>query len=86
MMNWERTCKWTLKEENGNLHVTLEVNHIMGTRKFVEETYDSDFVISYLKDNKIKFGNIIKEAVVHNHHSYEKCSGTWIFSLPKEKK
>ena len=85
-MNWERICKWSLKEKDEKLFVTLEVNHIMGTRNFQKESYDSKFVESYLKENNIKFDKLITDQVVYNHHSYEKCTGTWIFSIPSKSK
>ena len=83
-MNWERICNWEIKEKNKKLYVTLSVNHIRGTRNFTRETYDTSFILNYLKDNKIDHGEILEPSIVYNFHSYEKCKGTWIFSCNKK--
>ena len=86
MMNWELNCNWDIKESLGKLFVTLTVNHVKGTRKFKEQSYGDDFVENYLKENKIKYEELISGNVVYNYNSEKHCTGTWVFSLPKAKK
>ena len=86
MMNWELICNWDIKKENDKLFVTLTVNHVKGTRKFKEQSYGDDFVENYLKENKIPFSEVLQETVVYNYQSQKRCTGTWIFSLPKATK
>ena len=86
MMNWELNCNWDIKEAFGKLFVTLTVNHVKGTRKFKEQSYGNDFVENYLKENDIKYGELISGNIVYNYNSEKHCTGTWVFSLPKIKK
>ena len=86
MMNWTEEYKITTNTENNKLNVTLSVNHIKGTRGFQQKTYTTDFITDYLKQNKINFANVLQEAVVYNYQSETRCTGTWAFSLPEEKK
>jgi len=85
-MNWQLICNWDIKEAGGKLCVTLTVNHVKGTRKFKEQSYGDDFVENYLKENHVKYGELISGNVVYNYNSEKHCTGTWIFSLPKVKK
>ena len=84
MMNWELICKWDIKKEDKKLFVTLTVNHVKGTRKFKEQSYGDTFVKNYLKENGIKHDELITGNVVYNYNSEKQCTGTWVFSLPKE--
>ena len=75
-----------MEEQEDTLNVTLTVNHIHGKSNFQEKTYTTDFIVSYLKEKNIKFNKLIQETIVFNYQSQNRCSGTWIFSLPKQTK
>lgn len=85
-MNWTEEIDINIEKKENTLNVTLSVNHIYGKSNFQEKTYTTDFIISYLKEKNIKFNNPIQETVVFNYQSQDRCSGTWIFSLPKQTK
>tara|TARA_Y100001938_G_C8095458_1_gene437860 strand:+ start:1089 stop:1421 length:333 start_codon:yes stop_codon:yes gene_type:complete len=85
-MNWTEQTDINITKEDNRLNVTLTVNHIHGKRNFQEKTYETDFIVSYLKENNIKFSEILQETVVYNYQTKNRCTGTWIFSLPKTTK
>ena len=76
---------WNINEINNTLHVTLSVEHakISGAGT---EIFDTEYVINYLHDQGIKFDEMLSEAIVYNYQTQSRCSGTWVFSLPKKKK
>ncbi len=86
MMNWSEECDITTDTKNNKLYITLTVNHVKGTRGFQEKTYNTDFVREFLKENNLVVENILQECVVYNYQALKRCTGTWIFSLPKAKK
>ena len=86
MMNWTEQIDIDITKKDNALSVTLTVNHVRGKTNFQEKKYTTDFIIYYLKDNNIKFNQVLQEATVHNYQSQKRCTGTWIFSLPKTKK
>lgn len=85
-MNWTEEIDINVEEKEGTLNVTLTVNHTKGKRNFQEKSYETDFIISYLEENNIKFNETLQETVVYNYQTQNRCSGTWIFSLPKQTK
>lgn len=86
MMNWSEECDFTTDIKNNQLYVTLIVNHVKGTRGFQEKTYDTDFVITFLEENNFVVDQTLHETCVYNYQDPKRCTGTWIFSLPKSKK
>tara|TARA_R100000353_G_scaffold175091_1_gene144542 strand:- start:259 stop:594 length:336 start_codon:yes stop_codon:yes gene_type:complete len=86
MMNWNEELDFTTNIKNNKLYVTLTVNHTKGLRGFQEKTYDTDFVIDLLKKNDFEIQDTLEESIVYNYQTINRCTGTWIFSLPKAKK
>jgi len=86
MMNWSEECDFTTDTKNNKLYVTLTVNHVKGTRAFQEKMYNTDFVREFLKENSFIVENILQECVVYNYQTLQRCTGTWVFSLPLTKK
>ena len=86
MMNWNEETNFNVEKKEGTLNVTLSVEHIKGKANFQDKSYTTEFVINYLKENKIPFSEVLQETVVYNYQSQKRCTGTWIFSLPKATK
>ena len=85
-MNWIEEINFNVEKKEGTLNVTLSVGHIKGKVNYQDKTYTTEFVINYLKEKKILFSDVLQETVVYNYQSQERCTGTWVFSLPKVKK
>tara|TARA_R110002020_G_scaffold470046_1_gene695537 strand:- start:341 stop:673 length:333 start_codon:yes stop_codon:yes gene_type:complete len=85
-MNWNEESDFVVATRNNKLYVTLTVNHVHGKRNFQEKFYDTDFVITYLKENNISFEKTLEHAMVYNYQSQSRCQGTWVFSLPSKPK
>ena len=86
MMNWTEEMNFNVEKKKGTLNVTLSVGHTKGKVNYQDKIYTTEFVINYLKENKIPFSDVLQETVVYNYQSQERCTGTWVFSLPKTKK
>ena len=86
MMNWNEESDFAVTTKNNKLYVTLTVNHVHGKRNFQEKSYDTNFVITYLKESKIPFEKTLQHAVVYNYQSHSRCQATWVFSLPEKQK
>ena len=86
MRNWNEEGEFATDIKNNKLYVTLTVNHIRGTRGFQEKTYNTAFVREYLKDNNFIVEDLLQESAVYNYQAPQRCTGTWVFSLPKAKK
>ena len=86
MMNWNEENNFDIVTKNNKLYVTLTVNHVHGKRNFQEKCYDTDFVVVYLKENNIVFGDTLQHATIYNYQSKSRTQGTWVFSLPVKQK
>jgi len=85
-MYWTRDLKFQTEVKDNKLYVTLTTNHVSGKQRFREETYRTQTITDYLEQENILFKDILTESVVHNYQSDDRCTGTWIFSLPVQKK
>ena len=86
MMFWSRDLTFETEIKDNNLHVTLTTNHVRGKQGFREETYTTQTVTDYLERENILFKDVLTETTVYNYQSDDRCTGTWIFSLPVRKK
>ena len=86
MMNWSEEYNFTTDIKDNKLYVTLTVGHIKGTKGFQEKTYNTDFVKNFLKKNDFEIQDTLEESTVYNYQTSKRCTGTWVFSLPKTKK
>ena len=76
---------WNIEKVNNTLHITLNVKHIRNTNS-TPNTYDTAYVVNYLNQQGIAFEEVITEAIVYNCQTQPRCTGTWVFSLPRKKK
>ena len=76
---------WNIEIEKEQVIVSLVVEHIRNTRD-EKATYTAEDARIYLTQNNIKANKIVRDCVVHNYQTQQRCSGTWIFSLPSKPK
>jgi len=84
-MYWTRDLKFQIEVKDNKLYVTLTANHVRGKQGFREETYKTQTVTDYLEQENILFKDVLTESVVFNYQSDDRCTGTWVFSLPTQK-
>ena len=77
---------WNIEKKDGKLFITITLEHIKTSLGNTRNTVTTFQVIELLKDNNISHGDLISEATVYNYQTINRCTGTWIFSLPKAKK
>ena len=76
---------WNIEIKEEQVQVSLTVDHIRNTRD-TKATYTIVDAVGYLTKNNIKINKVITDCVVHNYQTQQRCSGTWVFSLPEKPK
>ena len=77
---------WNIEKKDDKLFVTVTLEHIKVSLGNTRRTVSTPEVLQLLKENSVAYGDIIADTVVYNYQTQKRCTGTWVFSLPKTKK
>ena len=77
---------WNIEKKDGKLFITITLEHIKTSLGNTRNIVTTPQVLELLKENSISHGNLIFETTAYNYQTLSKCTGTWVFSLPKSKK
>ena len=77
---------WNIEKKDDKLFVTVVLEHIKVSLGNSRRTVSTPEVLQLLKENSVDYGELIADTVVYNYQTQKRCTGTWIFSLPKAKK
>ena len=77
---------WNIEKKDDKLFVTVTLEHIKVSLGNTRRTVSTPEVLQLLKENSVAYGDIIADTVVYNYQTQKRCTGTWVFSLPKAKK
>jgi hypothetical protein len=66
------------KQDGDKLLVHVEVEHIKGTRRSPKR-YDTKYVLKELAKRGHPNLVVLKETVVYNYQTLERCVGDWVF-------
>ena len=77
---------WNIEKKDGKLFVTVTLEHVKISLGNTRSTVSTPQVLQLLKENSVPYGDLIADTVVYNYQTEKRCTGTWVFSLPKAKK
>jgi len=77
---------WNIEKKDGKLFITITLEHIRTSLGNTRSIVSTPQVLELLKENSIPHGDLILDATAYNYQTLNRCTATWIFSLPKAKK
>ena len=66
------------EEKDGKLIVSVEVEHIRGTRK-TKKVFRTSDVLKALAQRGLTNLRLVKETIIFNYQTLERCRGVWVF-------